>query len=93
MFSRFLGAAEGEDNQEKITSSGREQIESFIGAVCEKIHPPAPAARCNPGNAFPPRQVGSHSEKNWMGLCPSFTSETATQSMSLLHCGHLLWTF
>lgn len=51
------GAAEKDDLQEKITCSGREQIESFIGAVSEKITPPAPVARSSPGGHFPPRQV------------------------------------
>ena len=54
-----VGAAEKEDLQEKITSSGREQIESFIGAVSEKITPPAPEARSGPAGHFAPRQVCS----------------------------------
>ena len=52
-----VGAAEKDDSQEKITSSGREQIESFIGAVSEKITPPAPEARSGSGGQFAPRQV------------------------------------
>ena len=52
-----MGAADKDDLQEKITSSGREQIESFIGAVSEKITPPAPEARSGPGGHFASRQV------------------------------------
>ena len=54
-----VGAAKKDDLQEKITSSGREQIESFIGAVSEKITPPAPAARSGPASQFAPRQVSA----------------------------------
>ena len=57
--SHCVGAAEKDDLQEKITSSGREQIESFIGAVSEKITPPAPEARSGPGGHFASRQVCS----------------------------------
>ena len=51
------GAAEEDDSQEAITSSSREQIESFIGAVAEKIAPPAAEARPNSVGHFPHRQA------------------------------------
>ena len=51
------GAAEEDDSQEAIPSSSREQIESFIGAVAEKIAPPAVEARPNSVGHFPPRQA------------------------------------
>lgn len=55
--SACVCAAEKDDSQEKITSSGREQIESFIGAVSEKITPPVPEPRTGSGAPFPPRLV------------------------------------
>lgn len=93
----FLGAAEGNDSQEKITSSGREQIESFIGAVSEKIHPPAPDARSNPGNAFPPRQVGFcvlifSAGAGLHCLLLPLLLRPQNRSTLLLLTGHLLWT-
>ena len=51
------GAAEGGGSQEAIPVSSREQIESFIGAVAEKIAPPAAEARPSSVGHFPPRQV------------------------------------
>ena len=58
------GAAEEDDSQEAIPSSSREQIESFIGAVAEKIAPPAAEARPNSVGHFPPRQVSQLAVKS-----------------------------
>ena len=72
------GAAEEDDSQEAITSSSREQIESFIGAVAEKIAPPAAEARPNSVGHFPPRQA-SHPAMQFPAL-------VNTQGHALLLC-------
>ena len=76
------GAAKKDDLQEKITSSGREQIESFIGAVSEKITPPAPVARSDPAGHFAPRQVCI---RLWIYNHISFP-ELSAPLRSFVHC-------